>query len=214
MDFRTIEVAGVLRKIGGNTIEPRWRELMSDDRENLTGHNYDGIEEYNNPLPTWWLWTFFLTIIFGFHYWIHYEFGGAPTQVQELKQEMAQILVLQKSQPQQDDNEDELVKLLGSVEIKSQGAAVFQAKCAVCHGAELQGLIGPNLVDEYWISGKGRMPEITSVVRSGVLDKGMPAWEGQLKSDEIRAVAVFVKANAGARPANPKQPQGNKVVQD
>ena len=56
---------------------------MSDSENKF--HEYDGIVEHDNPLPTWWLWTFFLAIIFAFLYFIHYEFGGGETLQQELQ---------------------------------------------------------------------------------------------------------------------------------
>ncbi len=184
---------------------------MGDDKEYLTGHQYDGVEEYDNPLPAWWLVTFFATIIFGFHYWIHYEFGGAPTQIQELKQDLADIRGRQKPD-ENSDKEETLAALMNSPEVKAVGKTVYTGKCAVCHGPELQGLIGPNLADEYWINGKGKLSEIAAVVRKGVLDKGMPNWDTQLKAEEIQAVTVFVYAGRGSQPPNPKAPQGEKVV--
>lgn len=183
---------------------------MSNDKENLTDHEYDGIEEFDNPLPVWWLATFFATIIFGFLYWIHYEFGGAPTQRDELKADLAAIHSLHKHDESQ-DKEETLAALVNSEPDLAKGKQVYLAKCAVCHGNELQGLIGPNLTDEYWIHG-AKLTDIAGVIRKGVLDKGMPNWDTQLSNEEIRAVTVFVFSARGSNPANPKAPQGEKVA--
>ena len=91
-----------------------------------------------------------------------------------------------------------------------RGAALFE-KCAACHGPQLQGLIGPNLTDEYWIHGKGTLSDIAGVIRTGAVEKGMPSWDGQLQNEEIRALAVFVASQIGSNPANPKPPQGEKI---
>lgn len=185
---------------------------MSDTKEKLTGHNYDGIEEYDNPLPSWWLITFILCVQFGFIYWIHYEFGRAPTQLEELRQDLAQIKSRQSEQPAVVDKDDDLTALIKDQAILSNGKGVYVARCAACHGAELQGSVGPNLVDDYWIHGN-RPSEIAAIVRAGVLDKGMPPWKEMLSNDEIRSVVAYVAANLGTHPANPKAPQGNKVGQ-
>ena len=92
-----------------------------------------------------------------------------------------------------------------------EGGKVFATKCAPCHGPQLQGSIGPNLTDDFWIHGKGTAAEIAQIVRQGVPDKGMPAWEALLKPEEIQQVAVYVAAAKGSNPPNPKPPQGNKV---
>ncbi len=186
---------------------------MSEDQDTpTTDHDYDGIREFDNPLPTWWLVTFFATIIFAFHYWIHYEFGGGMDQKAELSQDMAQIQQLQHNHPASLDTEEDLQKLAGSAEIISRGHDLFGAKCAVCHGPELQGVIGPNLTDEYWIHGQGRLTDIALIIRSGVPDKGMPNWESQLQNEEIRALTVFVASRKGSHPVNPKAPQGEKIA--
>ncbi len=187
---------------------------MSKDKDApLLDHEYDGIQELDNPLPMWWLVTFFVTIIFGFNYWIHYEFGGGETLKQELAADLAVIEKLKASAPPTGDSEDELAKLAASgAGVLASGESVFQGKCAACHGAHLEGGIGPNLTDEYWLHGSGKLTEISGTVRKGVLDKGMPGWEGLLKNEEIQAVTVFIASRKGSQPANAKAPQGEKFA--
>lgn len=187
---------------------------MRDEKDELTGHNYDGIEEYDNPLPLWWLITFFATIIFGGIYWLHYESGTAPTQIAELKSDMA-MLEKKKAQhphaqaaPESESDMKALAALPAEIE---KGKNIFAAKCMVCHGANLEGQIGPNLVDNYWIHGRGQLIDILGVVRSGVTEKGMPAWSESLSDSDIKSVVAFVSSKRGSNPANAKAPQGEKV---
>lgn len=180
---------------------------MTNHKEDiLTDHDYDGIKEHDNPLPGWWLFTFFATIIFGFHYWLYFTFGGAPTQIEEANKDMAEYRQMQKKA------EPPAGEPLNAGQADAQAAkAIFSAKCAVCHGPELQGSIGPNLTDQYWIHGQGKPEDILTVIRAGVPDKGMPAWEGQLSGEELKQVALYVASAKGSNPPNPKPPQGNKV---
>ena len=181
---------------------------MSNENDDLTDHNYDGIEEYDNPLPLWWTALFIGTVIFSFIYWLHYEIAGGPTLNDELKIEMARLEKKSRGAILPTDSEADLLKLLTSNDALATGKAIYDAKCAVCHGAELQGIIGPNLVDDYWIQGKGKLTEVSQLVRKGVLDRGMPAWDSMLKSDEIKSVVAFIAKNKGTKPPNPKAPQG------
>jgi cytochrome c oxidase cbb3-type subunit 3 len=193
---------------------------MSDDKNDLDGseltdHDYDGIQEYDNPLPNWWLTVFLGTIIFGFLYWLHYFSGAAPTQIEELRSDMVKIEAQSKaaeaSGAAKPDSDDDIKKLANDTTVLAQGKAVFLGKCAACHGPQLQGVIGPNLTDEYWIHGKGTPSDISAVVHAGVLDKGMPSWGTMLTDAEIRSVVVFVVSMQGSNPPNPKAPQGEKV---
>lgn len=183
---------------------------MSRENE-LTDHEYDGIQEYDNPLPNWWLVTFFATIIFAFIYWLHYEIAGGPTLAQELSVAMKEIDAHRATMPVREPTEQELAAAFQDPGVLSEGGAVFAGKCASCHGPELQGLIGPNLTDAHWLQGKGTAKEILRVVRVGVPAKGMPPWEGLLKPSEITAVTVFIQSKIGSNPPNPKEPQGQKV---
>ena len=185
--------------------------MKDEQKVPILDHGYDGITEYDNPLPTWWLVSLFGTIIFAFLYWIHYEFSGGQTNLQELNSDMARIEQAKQKSPSSGDSEEEYKKLLGSAPILAKGASAFQAKCAVCHGQEMQGIIGPNLVDQYWIHGKGTLVDIAKSIRLGIVEKGMPAWDSQLPNDEIVALVVYIASRQGSNPQNAKSPQGEKV---
>ncbi|MGZ3769976.1 MAG: cbb3-type cytochrome c oxidase N-terminal domain-containing protein [Bdellovibrio sp.] len=183
---------------------------MSEDNK---FHEYDGIIEHDNPLPMWWLWTFFLTIIFAFIYYIHYELAGGPTLKDELKTAMDEI---EKTRSQAVasaplETEDSLKADFGKDGVVKLGAAQFSTKCASCHGPNLEGLIGPNLTDKHWIHGQGTRMDIVKVIREGVADKGMPPWGPVLKKEEVYAVAAYILSKKGSNPAGAKAPQGNLV---
>ena len=185
---------------------------MSDDIKSQEpkpmDHEYDGIQEFDNPLPNWWLMTFFGTIIFGFIYFIHYTYGGAQTQAQELQ---ADLDALPKATEKVWD-ETELAAKVDQPDSLKQGSAVFVSKCSACHGAQGQGVIGPNLTDKFWIHGTGQRKDIAQVVTKGVLDKGMPSWSGLISDDEILSVVGYVYSLRGTNPANAKPPQGQEVA--
>lgn len=185
---------------------------MSDKQEKF--HEYDGIIEHDNPLPTWWLWTFLITIIFSFLYFIHYELGGGGLTLNEELKEAMHALEKSKasaaaSSPM--ETEDSLAAAFAKDGVLATGAAQFTAKCASCHGQELQGLIGPNLTDKYWLHGKGTRMDIVKVIREGVPEKGMPPWGPVMKRDEIYAVTAFIISKKGSSPKGAKEPQGDLV---
>jgi cytochrome c oxidase cbb3-type subunit 3 len=84
---------------------------------------------------------------------------------------------------------------------------IFATRCMPCHGPQGQGVIGPNLTDDYWIHGR-TLVDIRRIISEGVPDKGMVPWKDQLKPDEIDALAAYVSTLAGTNPPNPKPPQG------
>ncbi len=180
----------------------------NENEVEIKGHSYDGISEFDNPLPTWWLWTFFLTIIFSFIYFIHYEIAGGPTLKQELTIALEEIDKAKAQAPQVMETEASLNEKMKNPTALALGANVYATKCAACHGQELQGLIGPNLTDSYWIHGKGAMSDVVKVIREGVAEKGMPPWGPVLKSDEIIGAAAFVISKKGSQAKNPKAAQG------
>jgi cytochrome c oxidase cbb3-type subunit 3 len=189
---------------------------MSDQKsgqDQVLDHNYDGIQEYNNPLPGWWLATFYGTIIFAGVYLFYYEFGGGKSLRQEFEIEMTTVEVQKAAAPQQTEGEQDLAAVMSNPKNLEDGKATYTAKCAACHGQQGQGIVGPNLTDKYWINGIGTRQDILKVVRQGVPAKGMLAWETLLKPEEIVAVAGYVYSLRGSNPPNPKPPQGNETTQ-
>lgn len=180
--------------------------MSQDEDKNLTNHDYDGIREYDNLLPNWWVIIFCGTIIFGFIYSIHYMVGGGQTQAQELALDLSTLPQVTEKQWA----ESELQGKIDDPETLKSGMAVYGAKCSVCHGSEGQGTIGPNLTDRYWIHGKGERKDIIQIVTKGVLEKGMPSWEGILSEEEELSVTGFVYSLRNTKPANPKDPQGEE----
>ncbi|MBF0491337.1 MAG: c-type cytochrome [Deltaproteobacteria bacterium] len=191
---------------------------MDDPKKNqedklLLDHEYDGIKELDNPLPRWWLAGFYLAIIFAIFYMNYYFLGNGRTLKEEFDRAKAENnLKILASRPKEGPiDEKKLEALLADTKQVAQGKAVFEKNCSPCHGAQGQGIIGPNLTDEYWIHGKGKLSDILKVVSEGVKEKGMPTWGAILKPDELNQVVVYVKSLKGSNPANPKAPQGEKV---
>jgi cytochrome c oxidase cbb3-type subunit III len=184
---------------------------MSEKKDPLLkDHIYDGIQEYDNPLPQWWLWTFLGAIIYSFLYVLHYHTSTHILIEDEYQKEVAQIQVKQGGNKPEISEEILNAAAIDPSQLE-RGKGLFQNRCVACHGSEGGGGIGPNLCDKNWIHGKGKVHDIFAVVQNGVLDKGMPAWATMLGPDEIVQVSAFVASLKGSKPANPKAPQGMKV---
>ncbi len=183
-----------------------------DEEKIIPNHEYDGIHELDNPLPGWWLMTFYGTVIFAIFYFAYYSLGSGPTLVQELNQQLAQQEANKPSTPVAAwPDEAKLASVAKDPQQLKAGEAVFTSKCLACHGAKGEGLIGPNLTDNFWIHGKGALPNIAKVIYDGVNEKGMPPWGPILKDDEMYAVTGYVHSLKGTNPPNPKAPQGEEV---
>jgi cytochrome c oxidase cbb3-type subunit III len=144
----------------------------------------DGIEEYDNPLPDWWLGLFWFTIIFAIGYTLHYHWLGDRSQVKELQAELAAAEV---RWPQS----EQAGTLVVTPELAREGKEIFEKNCVGCHGREAEGGIGPSLRDATWIHG-GAPAEILATVANGVAAKGMPTWGPILGPEKTRQVAAYV----------------------
>jgi cytochrome c oxidase cbb3-type subunit 3 len=192
--------------------------MENNNDSNLMNHDYDGIREYDNPLPNWWLWIFLLTIIFSFIYYLHYEISGvAKTQDQELLDQMQEISRVQnvngahKHAHQTEVSDETLAAALADTARLTSGQSIYQSKCAACHGDRAQGLIGPNLTDAFWIHGNGSPNAILAVINQGVPEKGMPQWESVLDEGSRVNLLSFVVSLKNSNPSNPKPPEGVEI---
>lgn len=189
---------------------------LSEEKSILIEHDYDGIQELDNPTPGWFMYLFYTTIIFAVGYLVTYHvFDIAPLQDEEYAIEMKvaakeKEVFLAKAANQVDEK---TVKLSTDPAILASGVAIFKQSCAPCHGEHAQGMVGPNLTDDYWLHG-GKIGEVFKTIKYGVTAKGMPTWEKQLTPKQIADVANYIKSVRGTSPANAKEPQGDKETED
>lgn len=176
-------------------------------KQSLDDQHHDGIEELDNPLPRWWVYLFYATIIFAIGYGPYYWLGKGPTAIQVLAEEQNKS----KSSDSSGDAGKALAAAVKDPKTIDAGKAIFTAKCTPCHGPNGGGIIGPNLTDKFWIHGKGTPEDILQVVTNGVPEKGMLAWGKVLSPEELVAVVTYVHSLAGTSPTNPKPPEGNPI---
>lgn len=187
-----------------------------------TGHSWDGIEEYNNPLPRWWVWVFYATIVWGIGYTIAYPAWplitgatpgvlGASTRADVAAEiatvDAANAPIKEKLVAADLNAIGADAELAGYAE--RAGAAVFRTNCATCHGSGAAGVEGkgyPNLLDDDWLWG-GTMEEIHTTITHGIRNttdaearySEMPKFglDGLLDETQIAQVAEQVLALSG-----------------
>lgn len=181
----------------------------SSQDELLMDHEYDGIQEFDNPMPRWWLATFWVTIIFSILYVLNVPvFGMGRGRIAEYEADMAEAAALAAANdPLAGITDDRLLAIAGDPAQLDLGKATYASMCAACHAPDGGGAIGPNLTDAYWLHG-GSPLAVLGTISNGVLEKGMPAWGKTLKPDQLLAVAAYVTTMQGTTPAAPKAPQG------
>ncbi len=183
-----------------------------EEKNKLREYKADGIQEYDNPMPSWWLKLFYLTIIFAFFYMMYMHVFGGKSLEQELLEAQNELAILSKEKKSAPSNTLEektpsLSEKFKDPKIIADGKEVFKTNCVPCHGEHGQGIIGPNLTDEYWLHG-GSHEDIIKTITSGVPEKGMISWEPILGKEKIESVAAYIVSIEGSKPPNPKAPQG------
>ena len=187
---------------------------LEDEKDVLTDHDYDGIQELDNNLPPWWKWMFYLCIGWAVVYFTYYhvlDMGELQeeayiTEVEEAKAEVAAYL---KSRSL--DVDEYSVKLDMDPGRLASGKAIFIGLCMPCHGANGEGGVGPNMTDDYWVHG-GDIKSIFSTIKYGVPTKGMISWKEQLSPVEMQNVSSFIMSLRGTNPPNQKEAQGELYV--
>ena len=183
----------------------------NEEKDKLLDHDYDGIKELNNPLPGWWLGTFYIAIVFAVIYFTYFQVLEKSSLKKEFIQNMAQAQELKdRYLGVKEINTDKIHEFATSEEARKKGETIFSKNCVSCHARFAEGNIGPNLTDDFWIHGNGTTETIAHTIMNGIPSKGMPTWGLQLLEDEIYAVAIYVRSLRGSTPANPKPPQGTE----
>jgi cytochrome c oxidase cbb3-type subunit III len=183
-----------------------------------TGHVWDGIRELNNPLPRWWVWTFYACIVWALAYTVFYPAWPLPggntkgilgeTNRSDLTKELSTAAVAQKvyldkiaATPVAEIAKDPKLNEFAT----AGGAAAFKVNCTPCHGSGAQGGVGyPNLNDNDWLWG-GNIDQIYTTITHGIRytadpdtrTSEMPAFGEMLKPEEIQNVAAYAASLSG-----------------
>ncbi len=180
--------------------------------DELTDHSYDGIQEYDNPLPGWWKWLFIGTVVFAFPYIVYYHGGDAPTMDQRYSAAVAENAKLAFAEiGELAGDEDTMRTYLADPKWIAYGESVYKANCVSCHGATGGGLVGPNLCDDAFLH-INNLEDIYKVINEGANRGAMPAWLNRLGQNDRVLVSVYVATLRGSNPGgNAKGPQGKTI---
>ena len=210
IEYKPTSINGIWNKLAG--VKP-----MEAEESIMLDHDYDGIKELDNHLPPWWVGLFYACIAFAVIYLLNYHvWHWSPNTAEEYEiamndaAEAKEALLALNPMEQIDENS---VQLLTGESDLATGKLIYDGNCALCHGPNLEGGIGPNLVDEYWLHG-GSLGDVYKTVANGVPEKGMLAWEGTLKPADIEQTVSYIKSLEGTTPANAKDPQGEVYVEE
>lgn len=213
------------------------KPVKYEDDPNTTGHSWDGIEEFDNPMPRWWLWTFYATIVWAILYSIAYPawpmINNATAGVLgwSTRAEVAERIAEVKEANSAINQQLETVELASisqdpelSTYATSAGGAVFRTWCAQCHGSGAAGAKGyPNLLDDDWLWG-GDMEAIHTTITHGIRNEEdadaryseMPAFgrDEILETGQIDAVVNYVMSLSGEPMDAAKVAAGSDVFAD
>ena len=180
-----------------------------NDHENapLMDHTVDGISELDNRLPRWWVWLFYITIGFSVVYLAYFHVIGVGISAAERYNDAMGIAV-KPTAPTEPVEATIPLDPTEDTEILARGETIFRTQCVTCHGPEGQGLIGPNMCDDYFKHGPN-FEDCVHTIQNGVPVKGMIPWKTVLKPDQIYAVANYSFRLRGTSPPNPKDPEGD-----
>ena len=183
-----------------------------------TGHEWDGIHELNKPLPKWWLWTFYATIVWAIGYWIVYPAWPLVSSYSKgvlgysQRVEVAQDLDAARAAKAAYRDRiaaSDLTVIVNDPELfrfaLAGGEAAFGDNCAPCHGRGAQGAVGyPNLRDDSWLWGDGSLAAIHQTILHGIRaddpethSNQMPAFRGVLSEAQITDAAEYVLSLSG-----------------
>jgi len=175
------------------------RTNQSGERDNLTGHEYDGIQEYDNPTPGWWIWLFVASVIFAAFYFVYYHSqqpnrsiydSYADDTAANLKKKLDALGFKDPTITQ-----DHMLEWMANKDYVDYGRSVFKQNCTSCHGENGEGKVGPNLTDEYFKNIK-TLTDVPRVISNGAANGKMPAWQS-LGPVDVALVGSYVATMRG-----------------
>ena len=182
---------------------------MKQKRDELLDHDADGILEFDNDLPRWWLYGFYFTIVVGVLYFVNYHVLSTPLVGEKtIAAEYAAEMRAAAAAAPPKSSAAVAMPALTDADSLNKGKAIFESQthpCASCHRPDLGGLVGPNLTDERWLHGCG-VSDVVASIKTGYLTKGMLPYGGgpALSDTELQQVASYILSKNDSHPPNPK----------
>ena len=195
-----------------NSMHSQTSEIASATAHDpLTDHAYDGIQEYDNPLPGWWKWFFVISIVFSVFYWMYFHFGAPNRTMFDLLSADQAALARKQYGTLGNLAQDRptLARFMNDKEWVAYGKSIYRTNCQSCHGPDGGGLVGPNLTDGKWKNVR-HLEDIMRVINQGAANNAMPAWQQRFSdSRDVIMVSAYVASLLGSTPAAAKAPEGN-----
>lgn len=198
------------------------RDEGRTQRDTLLDHETDGIREFDNDLPRWWLYGFYVTIAIAAAYLLNYHVLAQPLvghagMKAEYDAEVRAAAGAKTSRRPADGPAGAPLAALSDAESLVAGKAIFEGPdnvCYSCHRPDLGGMIGPNLTDDRWLHGCS-IEAVTTSIRTGYPVKGMmPFGTGKPLTDrQVLQVASYVLSKHGSHPENPKPSEPDRDVE-
>ncbi len=181
------------------------------NEKNEVIHSYDGIQEYDNPLPGWWKWLFIISIVGSPVYAIMFHGVEGRDPEEQYSAALAANTRLQFSEiGDLTSDAATIVSYMHQPDWVRVGESVFKGNCISCHGRNGEGQIGPNLTDEAYKNVK-HIEDIASIIEKGAGKGAMPAWANRLHPNEIVLVSAYVATLRGQNLPSPRPPDGQVI---
>jgi cytochrome c oxidase cbb3-type subunit 3 len=175
----------------------------------IKDHDYDGIRELDNPMPPWWKWLFYITIIFAVIYMIRIFVFKSDDLIQE-REFANEMEKAKKEAPSEAEAAEFKLVVLEDEAALANGKETWDKICAVCHLVDGGGLVGPNMTDNYWIHGN-TVEDMFNVITNGIIEKGMIPYRDQLSEQKrLEVISYILVKLQGTTPATPKAPEGTE----
>lgn len=187
---------------------------MNKRQAKLMDHEYDGIQEYDNPTPGWWHALFIGSIVFAAFYALYWHGNpDAPSihdrwrasMVEDSRRKFGAVGDLTPDEPT-------ILKMMGNGDMMAVAQGMYLTNCAACHGRDAAGMPGsacPNLTDDAW-KNVNKLGDILTVINKGANNGAMPAWENRLSQNERVILAAYV-AKLRESPVSGRAPEGNVI---
>lgn len=185
--------------------------------DELLDHNYDGIQEYDNPTPGWWYWILWGTVAYSVLHvavvhltpesvWRTPRQAHAVAEARAMERQFSELSQIPMG-------EAKILKIMAQAKWLEQGSSIFRSSCTLCHGPNGEGSVGPNLTDEFYkpanVTG---LSDLARVVTEGAGNGAMPSQKNLLNENEIALVAAYVASLRGKNLEGPRGPEGERIA--